>query len=358
MYELLAGKLPFTGENAVEIALKHLREKIPCITKEVDNIPQSIENIILKACAKNPKNRYNNSREMYLDLKQALDDEHKDDSRLVYIHPEEDLDNTKTLNKIELDDDKPEIKKIEDKEPKTKPLFIILSLVTFLLALVFIFFFVLPKYIESKDVIVPDVSNMTVPEAEALLKSKGFEVAVETQKINSDTIAIEKVVKTSPAIGRTIKEGTLITIYESLGSKKVVIEDYTGENIYEVKARLELLGLVVDIESQNVEDVTIYKNREDEIIDQTPKEGNLIIGSQVILYYPNVVVYPDMTGWVLEDAQDFAEQYELNLTILESEEDSVTSGTVIDQNRKEGVLVVRKADFIITVAIPVSEVEE
>ncbi len=358
MYELLTGKLPFTGENAVEIALKHIKEKIPCITKEVDNVPQSIENIILKACAKNPKNRYNNAREMYMDLKQALNNEHTNDSRLVYVHPEEELEDTKTLEKIVIDN-KPAIKKIDNEQkPRKKLVFVIISLLTFLLALVFAFFFILPKFTEAKDVIVPDVKNMTVQEAEALLKSSGFEVALETQKIYSDTINEEKVVKTSPAIGRTIKEGTLITIYESLGSEKITIQDYTGENIYEVKARLELLGLKVDIESLNVDDVTLYKNRENEIIEQSPKEGNLVSGSQIILYYPNIVVYPDMTGWILEDAQEFADQYELNLTVLESEDAEKTSGTVIDQNRKEGVLVVRKAEFIITIAIPVSETEE
>ena len=57
MYELLTGKLPFKGDNAVEIALKQMKEKIPSILEEKPNIPQSVENIVLRACAKNPKNR-------------------------------------------------------------------------------------------------------------------------------------------------------------------------------------------------------------------------------------------------------------------------------------------------------------
>ncbi|MDD4027800.1 MAG: hypothetical protein PHN54_01935, partial [Bacilli bacterium] len=60
---------------------------------------------------------------------------------------------------------------------------------------------------------------------------------------------------------------------------------------------------------------------------------------------------------LLEDVEEFVSQYELNLTILESETSEFTSGTVIDQNRKEGVLVVRKAQFIITIAVPISEEE-
>jgi len=68
MYELVTGRLPFKGENAVEIALKQLKEPIPSVREEDKTIPQSVENIILKACAKNPKNRYENVREMYNDL--------------------------------------------------------------------------------------------------------------------------------------------------------------------------------------------------------------------------------------------------------------------------------------------------
>ena len=75
MYELLTGSLPFRGDNAVEIALKHLKEPIPRVTTEIPELPQSIENIIVKATAKNPKNRYNNASEMYEDLKTSLNKE-------------------------------------------------------------------------------------------------------------------------------------------------------------------------------------------------------------------------------------------------------------------------------------------
>ena len=58
MYELLTGNVPFKGDNAVEIALKHMKDKIPSIRKQDPSIPQAVENILLKAAAKNPRNRY------------------------------------------------------------------------------------------------------------------------------------------------------------------------------------------------------------------------------------------------------------------------------------------------------------
>ena len=74
-FELLTGTLPYKGDNAVEIALKHLKEKIPSIREMDDAIPQSVENVILKATAKNPKNRYADSKEMHADLLTVLNEE-------------------------------------------------------------------------------------------------------------------------------------------------------------------------------------------------------------------------------------------------------------------------------------------
>ena len=98
MYELLTGSVPFKGDTAVEIALKHMKEKIPSIRKQNPTIPQSVENIVLKATAKNPKNRYDNVRDMYKDLQTAL--QRDNEKRLVYEYPENDLEETKVIPQV------------------------------------------------------------------------------------------------------------------------------------------------------------------------------------------------------------------------------------------------------------------
>ena len=100
MYELLTGKLPYKGENAVEIALKHLKEPLPSIRDEIPDIPQSVENVILRATAKNPKNRYNDAREMLEDLKTVMDDSRINEPRYEFKYEE-------------FDDEKPRKKKEE-----------------------------------------------------------------------------------------------------------------------------------------------------------------------------------------------------------------------------------------------------
>ena len=99
MYELLTGLVPYKGDNAVEIALKHLKEPLPSVRKFNSSIPQSIENVIIKATAKNPKNRYTDARAMHEDLKTALDESRQSEKRYVYPYPENDLEETKVLDK-------------------------------------------------------------------------------------------------------------------------------------------------------------------------------------------------------------------------------------------------------------------
>ena len=115
MYELLTGLVPYKGESAVEIALKHLREPLPSVRKVDPTIPQSIENVIIRATAKNPKNRYTDAREMHEDIKTALDDSRKDEKRWVYKYPENDLEETKKL-----DDDLKDLEKQEQIIKKKK----------------------------------------------------------------------------------------------------------------------------------------------------------------------------------------------------------------------------------------------
>ena len=109
-YELLTGVLPFKGDNAVEIALKQMKEAIPSVRKQNPNIPQSVENIIIRATAKNPKNRYNDTREMYNDLKTCLDKDRQNVDRIVFKYPEHENEDTKKIPVIKKDEPKKEEK--------------------------------------------------------------------------------------------------------------------------------------------------------------------------------------------------------------------------------------------------------
>ena len=177
---------------------------------------------------------------------------------------------------------------------------------------------IVPYFTKIPDIKIPDVSNLTVIEAENKLKKEGFEVALETIKEENETIEKGKVIKTNPQSGRTIKKGSTITLYESLGAEIYTIENYTGANYVEIQTLLkEVHKLEVKIEKKDVESTEDYD--EQEIIGQSiPEVTQVGKGDEIILYIPNIVEgYPDMVGdgWTLADVEAFCQKYGVELKI-------------------------------------------
>ena len=247
MYELLTGKLPFRGDNAVEIALKHLKEPMPSIRDELPDIPQSVENIILRATAKNPKNRYSDAREMHEDLKTCLDESRANELKITFKYPENDYDDTKLIktvkeqkpkvNKNEKSGDKEVAKKAKNTETTSdnKLLITLASVFVGLVVIITTIFVLIPKITSSKQTAIPDVSGYSVTDAIKALQDAGFVVSDEQREEANELIEEGKVSRTSPAIGSIRKEGTEVIIYRSLGDIKITIEDYKGKNASEIK---------------------------------------------------------------------------------------------------------------------------
>ncbi len=369
-YELLTGNLPFKGENAVEIALKQMRDPIPSIRKKNSSIPQSVENVILKATAKNPKNRYSDAKEMHADLLTVLNEDRMSESRLTFKYPEHETEELKPTKKVVKEEIR--VKAKEEKEPteeviakpvdneeyfdedeghkSSKVLIALIVILAVLLIGGLSAFMILGRKVP--DIKVPDVSNLTVVEAENKLKEYGFEVELETIKEKS-SIEAGKVIKTEPKQGRSIKKGSKITIYESIGSI-YKIEDYTGRNYIEVKTLLEnVYKLEVKIEKKDV-DMEEKDWKEQEIVAQDlPKDTEVQEGDKITLFIPNIVeVYPDMVeeGWTVEDVQAFCDQYNIKLTINYVKTSEKESGTLLSQSRTAKTPIINGSTLKIEVA--------
>lgn len=368
MYELLTGTLPYKGDNAVEIALKHLKEPLPSIREELPDLPQSVENIILKATAKNPKNRYADARSMHEDLKTCLDENRKNEPKVIYKFPEFDEAETikkekaieKTMDFSDLSEKTKEkeieVKQITEKDLKKKENKTLLVLGGILAALAVItacIVLLLPKLTSSKDVTVPDVSGMSVEEAISALQEKGLKVSADRRTATSETIEEGKVVKTSPGIGRTVKKDSSVILYESVGLGAYVMEDFTNQNVYEVKAILEKVNkLFVLVEKIAVENPT--SDNADKIVKQDPEAGTkLKEGDTVTLYIPDMTEnYPDFTtgDYSLSDIQAFCEKYGLTLKEEYVQDDSYEPGAIISQSRAAGSEIIKGMTLKIVIA--------
>lgn len=371
MYELLTGSLPFRGENAVEIALKQLKEPIPNIKEKLPDIPNSIVNIIKRATAKNPKNRYGDAREMLEDIKTAMDDSRSQEAIIDFTYPEIDEIDRQSNKRVKEKEivaettkkvpDEPMISKkvTEDEVKKENKILLILGAVfTSIVVMVTAVCVILPRVTSVDNVKVPIVTDMEEVKAEELLIEEGLKVNVELKYIASDSIDEGKVVKTDPAGGRTVKEGTEVTIYISSGPNSLVLEDYTGRNYIEVKAILEsTYKMNVITEKRAVDDPKNYKASQ--IIDQSPKPGEKVPeGGTVTLYYPDIEdVYPDFTtgDYSLAQIEEFAEKNGLKFTPKYQETDAYPAGTIFEQSRQPNSRVSAGASFSVTIAQEPSE---
>lgn len=377
MYELLTGKLPFRGETAVEIALKQLKEPMPSIRKEIPDIPQSIENIILRATAKNPKNRYADAREMHDDLLTCLDESRKNEIKISLKYPEIDLDDGKMLklkneNLTKKESDEIIAKRITQKDinkNQNKSIVILLSIFTGIVVLITSIVVLLPKLTKKAQVTVPDVSNMTVVKAIETLQEEGFTVSPKQIEKSSTVIDEGKIISTSPSGGTKHKKGYEITLYVSTGSKSVEVEDYTGKNYLEVKGKLEAYGINVIIEKKEMEVDTDEDYETNIIMDQSVKKGeHLSKGDNITLYIPDIKnLYPDFTDgtYSVSDIIDFANEYKLKLKFIDKDSKtiSITSENaneyadykILTQNRAVGTKVTESASFTIKIDVSSSD---
>lgn len=351
MYELVTGRVPFKGDSPVEVAIKQMKEKIPSIVEQDPDMPQSIENIILRACAKNPKNRYDSVVEMNEDLKTALDKSRFNEPKVVYKYPESNFDEDDENIVKEKRSDRNKEKENDKKDKKLNKSVKILIIIASLLVIGLVFaFFIYPRFISKPSVEVPDVEGMTQTKAESVLEEAGFEVAAKTDKETSDEIEEGRVIETDPAAGRTIKKGTTITLVVSSGSEKITIEDYTGKNYYEIKAKLEAAGVEVQTETK---DVPESDNAEENVVlsqDVEPGE-KLGKGDTIVLTIPNIyTVYPDFAaeGYSLVDLKSFCTDNDLTLEVNYQEDIRKKDGTIIYQNMAAGTKVSAGATLRIT----------
>ncbi|MEC1520902.1 Stk1 family PASTA domain-containing Ser/Thr kinase [Neobacillus niacini] len=348
MFELLTGRLPFSGESAVSIALKHLQSETPSVRRWNPNVPQSVENIVLKATAKDSFHRYNSVDEMEDDLRTALDSERINEAKFVIPiddeatkaipiitndRPLQNLDETLVhSDKISDNVKKDSVNTTKDKKKRKKWPIILISTFLLLLLLGLFTITVLPDLLSPKDVSIPDISGMELDEAIAKLEAAGLK-AGEEEEIPDDEIEEGKVIKTSPEAESTVKENTSVKIFVSTGKEKIELEDYVERNYKDVSPLLDEL---------NFKDITITEVFDESeagtILNQEPEAGQEIIPDETILILevskgPEPIVLRDLTQYSTKGAQEYLDSVGLKFEISEEKFDElVPKGSIISQS--------------------------
>ncbi len=348
-YELLTGELPFKGDSAVEIALKQMKEPLPDVHKLNNDIPQSIENIILKSTAKNPKNRYDDAKSMHNDLLTALNDDRINEEPYVYPYPENEVDETTKIMEPISDSNEGIATPITDeKTKKSNKLIIALSIIAGVIVIVLLaVFFIIPAVTAEKDVKVPDVSGMTVSKAEDTLEDAGLTVNSKIEEVSSEDVKKNRIIRTDPRSGSTVKEGTRVTLYKSTGVKTYELENYVNMDVNEVRETLEDMGLEVKIEEIEPDSTTCSVIGQNLVISQSLDEGSEVkSGDEITLTILQDITFPD---WYLQ-TEDVVTSWANNACVTVTTEyqevaDPNQVGKVITQSRPNGSTV-RNGDSV------------
>ena len=346
-YELLRGQVPFNGESPVNIALKHMQEELPSLREFNPSIPQSVENIVIKATAKNLNDRYKNASEMLEDLQTCLS--RGDEEKLVFNHdgesdptivanPRQIFDNSEEETKEEVVEERSTRKPKKAPAPKKKldPKIIagIVAGVVVVLGLIFYFVFLSPSKTDAS--VMPDLVGMSQKEAKTLLEDYGVTINEDmVYKELSDTYKKGLITKTDPKKGSSIKKGDVVTITVSKG-KYIVLDNYVGMSYEDAKDVLEnQYGFTVDekYEVSDEEAGTVIGQSLDEGYKQDPTDKSRSI--TLTVSKGSYVILENYVGMKYEEAESKLKALGFNVTKREQSSDE-DSGTVIDQNLASG----------------------
>ena len=323
LFEMLTGHIPYDGDSAVNIALQHFQKPLPSIIDENKNVPQALENVVIKATAKRLSDRYASTFEMSRDLMTALSYNRSREPKLVF----ENTENTKTLPKVTTSTSVPstteqllkkqkaakedkaatenKATKAKTKKKKSRRMFGTLMKIFFAVVIVAIAIFTYLTLTSPSTVSVPDVAGSSLSEAKTTIKSSGLKVGT-VHKVSSDTVESGYVIKTSPTAGSSKKEGASIDIYVSKGSSGFKIKDYRGQD-YQTAVK-DLVNNYGVSESQiEIEEVSTSDYDEGVIISQTPSKGETfkVSGDDKITFKvaaESTVTMPNLTGYTYSEA--------------------------------------------------------
>ncbi|HET7578242.1 MAG TPA: Stk1 family PASTA domain-containing Ser/Thr kinase [Bacillales bacterium] len=353
LFEMLTGELPFSGTSPVSIALKHLQEDIPDPRELNPAIPQSVENIILKALSKDPVHRYETVGDMKEDLKTALNPDRLNEPKFAV--PSDGEQTTKVMTPVDVVENgsgngnggnrnsgnSNDQSHDPDGGPKKKRLLPKVLLTIFLILLLLggaavAAFGILPDLLYVENVKVPNVVGMDIDKAQTVLKKKGLKV--DTEKVTSSEYDEDKVVRQNPSAKTPVKKGHTVHLFVSKGPETITLDSY----IMKDKDSVALL-----LDESNFKEVKFEGRYSDSypegtVFDQEPDASTSVVPGQttLVLFYskgPRTTEVPDLTGMTEQEATEALEAAGLR-TGDQGEEYSgeVEKGKVISQSPESG----------------------
>ncbi|MBQ9914754.1 MAG: Stk1 family PASTA domain-containing Ser/Thr kinase [Clostridia bacterium] len=332
LYEMVTGKLPFQGDTAIAIAMQHI-EKTPEAPTELNpDVPKSLENVIFRAMCKEQSLRYDSVTQMLVDLKKVYTGNMVDYSDLA--------SGATTITPIISDGKGKNVPddllgtKRKKKVNKKDLIGVIAGSVTGLLlvALLFLFGFHLAGGGGSGKLELPDFTNKTVEEAEAMVVNSNLQIVIDKEE-KSETVASGKIISQEPKAGEKVKEDATVKVVVSAGGTDFPMPDLVNRHESDAQNILKEKKLNFSIVPEPSETIP-----EEYVVRQEPVSGTYVDAATTVVIYVSAgkedatVEVPNLLGLTEEEAK--AELLDAGLTWgkIEEMESTKAKGTVISQS--------------------------
>lgn len=279
LYEMVTGQVPFSGESPVAVVMQHIQEQIIPPRHKIEGLPESMDEIILKALEKDTSRRYGSAGDLLKDLSSI-----EENGAALNDPPR----NPKNRRNEDIEEDiilRPGSVSLTQRQDETSPagwrkVIKILIAVTLPLLILAGLGYLLGSYLFISEVAVPDVRDLSQSDAAQVIREAGLVPNSEIIYINDDDIAVGNVVKTEPPEGRIVRENRVVDIFISKGPEFLVTPDLYGRTEMEAQVILNDLGLIMS---------TVYEYNEDvpegQVFRQVPGESFRISrGEEVVVY--------------------------------------------------------------------------
>lgn len=338
LYEMVTGLIPFEGESALDLAMKHIKTPIPDPRNINPKVLPEIIEIIKKACAKEPRNRYQDAREMARALKKAM--EIKNKTQITQLKKPVPIAD----NEDDEDDDSLEIKRRERNV-------IITAVITGILIILLITIggSMINNTLYGDTIKVPDFVGMTYEKACNKAERKGL--TVERKDVYKADVDAGCVAQQTPEKGERVNPGDVVVLYVSFGAGDIQVPNIVGERKSKGEEILAEMGLTLG----NVEYVSSDKPI-GEIIGQTPESGEMVSADVKIDVKVSQgaadeeVMVPDLKLKTQEEVSLMLDDLGLNAKFIDGYSDTVPAGSVIDQGIAPETMVAIGSQVTVTIS--------
>jgi len=330
LYELLTGRLPFGGDSAVTIALKHISDTPPPMAADGLQIEPNLENVVMGALAKDPEARWQSAE----DFASALE------ACRPYVEAQRDGDGETALAAVPV----PVVVEEEPRERDRPSRWLYWGLGLLVLALIAVMAY---TFTRPEKVDVPRVTGLQLAQARERLDKAGFDtVEVERERSFAD---VDRVLRQDPDAGEAAAQEDPVTLFVSDGPGKVRVPSVRNTPQERAIKDLDKVGLKVTADPMPSD--TVKKGF---AIGTSPRAGAEVDrGARIRLFVssgPERITVPDVVGVTRETAESRITGLGLEVTVETEETDEAQDGEVVRQTPEGGTQADRGDEVTIVVA--------